>query len=284
MFGRIRILLYSLLLALLAGSYYFGCSLQLLPVVNASNALKSCQFDNLLAPPVIDLQQGLDPTHIRFLNWNIYKQERARLDQDLSVLAANHDILTLQEARLDRGLLELLKQQDLNWNINSAFFLQGDATGVMTVADQNALSSCGFLVREPLIYLPKAALITRYPLKGQPASLLVANLHGINFTLGLEAYRAQLELLYNAIKNYQGPMIVAGDFNSWSDERMALMMALVNKLSLSKLEYRINNKTHIFGHAIDHVFFRQLEVTSKQVEQVTSSDHNPISVSFRALL
>jgi endonuclease/exonuclease/phosphatase (EEP) superfamily protein YafD len=280
MFGRIRFLLYTLLLALLAGSWYVGNNLQLLPSVNASNQINSCQSRPLLKISV-DAQQGLDPQDIRFLNWNIYKQNRDNLPADLSRFAATHDIMTLQEARLDRNLLSILKKQDLNWIMNSAFFLQGDATGVMTVADESALQSCGFLVNEPLIYLPKAALISEYPLKGREQKLLVANLHGINFTLGLEAYHQQLDQLYQALKDHRGPMIVAGDFNSWSDERMAQVMALVNKLSLSKLSYQVNNKTHLFGNAIDHVFFRQLEPLSKQVQQVTSSDHNPISVTFR---
>ncbi len=283
MFGRIRILLYSLLLALLAGSWYVGNSLQLLPSVNASNRVNSCQSQPLLKARAAT-QQGLDPQHIRLLNWNIYKQSRDQLISDLNGYAKTHDILTLQEARLDRDLLTLLKQWNLNWIINSAFYLHGDATGVMTAAAQSALSSCGFLVNEPLIYLPKAALITEYPLQERDQTLLVANLHGINFSLGLEAYRQQLDNLYQSLKHHQGPMIVAGDFNSWSDERMAQVMAMVNKLSLSKLDYRINNKTHRFGKAIDHVFYRQLEPLSKQVPRVTSSDHNPISVSFRALL
>jgi len=56
---------------------------------------------------------------------------------------------------------------------------------------------------------------------------------------------------------------------------------LINKLSLSGIEYSVNNKTHVFGNAIDHVFYRQLELVSNQVLQVSSSDHNPISVNFR---
>jgi len=76
-------------------------------------------------------------------------------------------------------------------------------------------------------------------------------------------------------------MIVAGDFNSWSDDRVAEVDQLIARLSLSELEYSVNNKTHVFGHAIDHVFYRQLELVSKKVWQVSSSDHNPISVKFR---
>ncbi len=282
MLTRLRIFLYLILLALTGGALYVGNSLQLMPSVNASSQLNSCKTQALMALKP-EPQQGLNPDNIRFLDWNIYKQQRDNLTQDLSRFAASHDIMTLQEARLDPGLLTVLKNRRLNWIMNSAFYLHGDATGVMTVADRNALYSCGFLVHEPLIYLPKGALVSEYPLQHSAQTLLVANLHGINFSLGLAAYRQQLDLLYQALKSHHGPLIVAGDFNSWSDQRLAQMMALVNKLSLSKLDYSINNKTQVFGHALDYVFYRQLKPLAKQVPQVSSSDHNPISVRFSVI-
>ena len=62
---------------------------------------------------------------------------------------------------------------------------------------------------------------------------------------------------------------------------MKVVKELINNLSLSEIEYPVNNKTHVFGNAIDHVFYRQLELVSNEVWQVSSSDHNPISVKFR---
>jgi endonuclease/exonuclease/phosphatase (EEP) superfamily protein YafD len=165
--------------------------------------------------------------------------------------------------------------------MNTAFYLNGTAAGVMTVANSNAVHSCGFKVTEPLIRIPKATLVSYYQINGSEKKLLVANIHGINFTFGVSTYHQQLEELYDAIKHHEGPMIVAGDFNSWSDERMLEVSELINKLSLSRIEYPVNNKTHVFGNAIDHVFYRQLELVSNKVWQVSSSDHNPISVNFR---
>ncbi|MBE9567434.1 MAG: endonuclease/exonuclease/phosphatase family protein, partial [Proteobacteria bacterium] len=107
--------------------------------------------------------------------------------------------------------------------------------------------------------------------------------HGINFTLGMDSYQQQLDDLYAAVKDHRGPMIVAGDFNSWSDERMQAVKLLMRRLSMHALSYPVNNKTHVFGHAIDHVFYRQLEPLEKKVWQVTSSDHNPISVRFKVV-
>ncbi len=225
--------------------------------------------------------QALDPGNIAFLNWNIYKGNGDNWQKDLTAFADNHHVMTIQEAMLDEDMEALLKTFDFNWTMNTAFHLNGDAAGVMNVASTSSIHSCGFKVNEPLIRIPKAALVSYYPIDDSDESLLVANIHGINFTFGVSSYREQLDQLYDAVKHHHGPMIVAGDFNSWSDSRMEVVDQLVKRLELSRLEYSINNKTHVFGNAIDHVFYRQLEPVSNKVLQVTSSDHNPISVNFR---
>ncbi len=253
---------------------------------DASNALheeqspESCQ--SLAAVNNKDAKkQGLDPEKIALLNWNIYKGNSEGWQKDLSSFAHSHDVMTIQEAHLDDELSGLLQLNDFNWVMNTAFHLNGAATGVMTVAKTNAIGSCGFQNNEPIIRVPKATLVSYYNIDGHSSKLLVANIHGINFTLGVTAYREQLEQLFDSIQHHDGPMIVAGDFNSWSDDRMAEVMQLTDKLSLSSLDYPVNNKTHIFGNAIDHVFYRQLQPVSKKVWQVSSSDHNPISVTFK---
>lgn len=226
-------------------------------------------------------KHGLDPENIALLNWNIYKGNAEGWQKDLSSFAQNHDVMTIQEAYLDDELSGLLTANNFNWVINTAFYMGGTAAGVMTVANSNAIHSCGFKNREPIIRIPKSTLVSYYNIDGHSNKLLVANIHGINFTLGLTAYREQLLQLFESVQHHDGPMIIAGDFNSWSDDRMSEVMQLVNKLALSSLEYPVNNKTHVFGNAIDHVFYRQLEPVEKKVWQVSSSDHNPISVNFR---
>jgi endonuclease/exonuclease/phosphatase (EEP) superfamily protein YafD len=99
--------------------------------------------------------------------------------------------------------------------------------------------------------------------------------------LGLGSYKEQLDQLYDAISQHDGPLILSGDFNTWSEERMVEVHKIVDSLSLSKIDYHVNNKTHMLGYAIDHVFYRQLQLVSNSVIDVSSSDHNPISVSFR---
>jgi len=247
---------------------------------NTSSELQSCEMVEVMNEPTENIQ-GLNPDNIAFLNWNIYKGNGDDWQNDLSTFAKNHDVMTIQEAMLNDEMTMLLQTYGFNWIMNTAFYLNGTATGVMNVASTTAIHSCGFKVDEPLIGIPKSTLVSYYLLDGSDEKLLVANIHGINFTLGVSSYSDQLDKLYDAIKNHDGPMIVAGDFNSWSDSRRAVVDLLVERLELSELEYSVNNKTHVFGNAIDHVFYRQLEPLNYQVQQVSSSDHNPISVNFR---
>jgi len=273
----------SLLLASLALSACVNVASKNQSLSNSSAVSTALQSCDAVAEMVAPAENGhaLNPDNIAFLNWNIYKGNDEGWQRDLSAFSENHDVMTIQEATLSDDMTTLLKAHDLNWTMNTAFYLDGTAAGVMNVSNAGATHSCGFKVNEPLIWIPKSALISYYPIDGSAEKLLVANIHGINFTLGLSDYREQMDKLYDAVKYHDGPMIVAGDFNSWSDDRMAVVNQLVKKLKLSALKYSVNNKTHLFGNAIDHVFYRQLEPLHHHVTQVSSSDHNPISVNFR---
>jgi len=285
---RFRFLVLAVVLSLQTGCVSISDKVHLVSNASAStesvavagNGLQTCEMKTPMDSYGNDAQ-GLDPENIDFLNWNIYKGNGENWQQDLSGFAKEHDLMTIQEAVLNDELTGLLEVHDFNWVMNTAFHFNGEASGVMTVSGFDAVHSCGFHVKEPLIRIPKSTLISYYAINGSDEKLLVANIHGINFTLGLSAYRKQLEKLYDAISHHDGPMIVAGDFNSWSNDRVVEVNQLVNRLSLLELEYSINNKTHVFGHAIDHVFYRQLDLVSDRVWQVSSSDHNPISVRFR---
>ena len=62
---------------------------------------------------------------------------------------------------------------------------------------------------------------------------------------------------------------------------MAILKDLSIRLGLKAVTFNKHNRTKVFGHNIDHIFYRQLTVTDARVVKVTSSDHNPMLVSFR---
>ncbi len=231
-----------------------------------------------------DHVNAFDPDTISLLNWNIYKGQRANWAVDLKKFSHHHDLVTIQEAHLGDELKELLNQNNLHWAMNAAFHLHNRASGVMTASRVKALSTDGLYQKEPLIRLPKATLINYYPIDHVAEHLLVANIHGINFSLGTLSYRKQLTALYHAIKGHQGPIIMAGDFNSWSGARMNIIDEMVARLKLDSIDWEErHHTTRLFGNTIDHVFYRKLEPITQESWRVSSSDHNPIRVYFRVV-
>ncbi len=228
-----------------------------------------------------DDASALNPEKITLLNWNIYKGKRENWATDFKRYKYGHDVVLVQEARLDDDLIAMLDQEQRYWALNEAFRYDDRATGVMTASRVKPVRSCGQRTVEPLIRFPKTALISYYPIAGVDEHLLVANIHGINFTLGVSTYRKQVEKLYDAMKHHDGPIILAGDFNTWSDSRMAIVNQLAQRLSLASLDYTNHNRTSVFGNALDHVFYRGLSPVEHDTWYVRSSDHNPTRVKFR---
>jgi len=215
------------------------------------------------------------------LNWNIYKGQRREWDADLLKLSQLKDIILLQEAQLNDELQEILQQENLYWNLNSAFMINGMETGVLVASATPPIKSCGLRVSEPIIGVPKTILISSYTITGSKENLLVANIHGINISLGIGAYQEQLDSLQNVLKKHDGPIILAGDFNNWSEERTAIMMSLAESLALQALSFDDDGRTTFFGDPVDQILYRGLEPVTHRVHKVTSSDQNPISVTFR---
>lgn len=245
-----------------------------------------CDKDKIIRHPnglARVVENELDPDRISVLNWNVYKGQRDNWEKDFQRYSIKHDVVIVQEAHLGDAMEKLLDNEHRYWSMNTAFYLDDKATGVMTASKVKPLYSCGQRTTEPLIRLPKTSLISYYPVAGHAESLLVANIHGINFTFGVDVYKDQLNKLFEAMRHHQGPIVLAGDFNTWSDERMQVLMDLADWLSLSALDYTSHNDTRtlLFGNALDHVFYRGLELVEHDTWQVTSSDHNPTSASFR---
>lgn len=162
-----------------------------------------------------------------------------------------------------------------------AFDYNGAATGVLTTGRSPASGACLSRSAEPLILTPKSALLTRFPLSASGEELWVANLHGINFTLGTARFRAQLESLTGVMVSHPGPMILAGDFNDWSERRDDIVSLVAKRLHLLPVQLPGDVRSRHWGRSVDHVFYRGLEVLQADAVKVTSSDHNPILVRFR---
>ncbi len=224
--------------------------------------------------------RALNAEEITLASWNIYKQSKTGWEQDLTSLNQGLDVLLLQEAHLHTSLQDWLHSSDLDWDMSPAFDYKGVPTGVITAGRAQADVTCSMIRHEPYIYIPKAALISYYPINGSSEPLLVANVHGINFTLNIDTLAEQLSATMDIIRHHQGPVIVAGDFNTWSQQRLRLLDEMSESLGLTSVTFEGQQPATHMGKVVDHIYYRDLDLLDSQVVAVDSSDHFPLKVRF----
>jgi len=240
---------------------------------------------------------ALDRRPFRLLVWNIHKQGDSGWERDLSGFVAASDVMLLQETVLQPPLRNILEDSGLRWVMASSFLLGADDNGVLTATRIAPIASCTQRVVEPLIRFPKSAVISWLPIAhtrtdtrtntrtdartGSTETLAIANVHSINFELAPDVYRAQLEALADALAGHRGPIIFAGDFNTWNDARDAVVGEIAARLGLSELNLRVDQRAVFFGRHLDHIFIRGLQLIDVGAIPVTSSDHNPLAATLR---
>jgi endonuclease/exonuclease/phosphatase (EEP) superfamily protein YafD len=223
----------------------------------------------------------LDPAEIDLLIWNTQKGQDDGWLEEFAELSAGRDLLLLQEAFLEEELSDFLLRRALSWNLATTFVKRQIETGVMTASQVAPASACVQRTMEPLLSLPKSTLITRFRLEGSADTLLVGNIHAVNFTLGIEAFRSQLDRLASKLDEHDGPVIVAGDFNNWSQARSEVLdEVLVETRALRRVVFDGKSSRTILGHSVDRVYYRGLTVVAGQVLESDTSDHDPIWVQF----
>lgn len=218
---------------------------------------------------------ALEGDAIELLSWNIQKTRAPGWDRDLPQLSDGKQLVLLQEATdvlLGHPLLPrhraLAPGYETVWT----------RSGVATFSSAPPDVICHLQATEPLLRTPKATHITRYSTGHEAASLVVANIHMINFTLDITDYAAQLDELEMALSAHRGPLIVAGDFNTWTSDRYRLLTDRMRSLGATPVSFSDDQRSRFLGARVDHVFVTGLDVESATTHAVESSDHNPISL------
>ena len=214
------------------------------------------------------------------LNWNVEKAQHPDLVTEFAAYAERSELIFLQEAVPLKKTETVIAQ-----SLYEAFvqgYVQGEIdTGVLTLARTPHLVHCHLLATEPWLRTPKATSVTLYPLAGGDASLLTINLHAVNFSFGVRAYRAQLEAAAELIQIHDGPVIFGGDLNTWSDRRQATLIDLSDELGLTPVSFSPDHRTSRFGRPLDHLYVRGLTWQSSETVPVETSDRNPLIVTFQ---
>ena len=232
--------------------------------------------------------QGVDPKSSYLDNqgslsvstWNIYKQKRDNWDKQLARLNQGSQLVLLQEAGLSPELRQYIRTAELKVSMAKAFTLWDTPYGVMNLSRTEAKSACAFTAKEPLIRFAKSGIVAYYSLSSGE-ELLVVNLHGINFEWELTHYSRQFEAIALELDKHLGPIILAGDFNTWRAQRLNVVKALASRYNLSEISYRVDERQRVFGLPLDHLYYRGLTFKEAESLATESSDHNPITAHFR---
>jgi len=129
---------------------------------------------------------------------------------------------------------------------------------------------------EPVSATPKVTSIETYSVKGLDKKLLVANIHAINFT-GLSAFKRQISAVAKELKKHDGPMVWAGDFNTWSGRRKQYLDSIMKELGFKEVLF---DKRSEFFLELDHVYVRGAKVRYAEQLQVGISDHEPLQFTL----
>ncbi len=221
------------------------------------------------------------PARFRLCVWNCHKGKHAQWKNDFLNLCAQNDLFLAQEIRLDAPAAQTLEQSGLNWNAAVSFLSPrgkiptGIAAGCRTPA-QHILFNAE--IREPLIRTPKLTMRLVYPLAG--TRLLVINLHAVNFT-GLVLFEQTLRNAAHMLKNFEGPALVAGDFNVWSKKRTDALYRTAENLGLREVLFQPDKRTRYLRRPVDYIFTRGLRAVCACAAELDSSDHRPLCATLQ---
>ena len=230
-----------------------------------------------LAMPITADHTGLNQK-LNVLVWNIEKSGNPGWDADLNSLGGRSDLLLIQEASVQAGIATALPQP-LYQAFAAGYTTEKHATGVLTLSSVEPSLQCNFTAWEPWLGTPKATNITEYPINGLEQRLLVINLHAVNFSMGLEEFDAQVAALAPLLSQHLGPLIVAGDFNTWSDDRTKSLETFMHSHQLSPVSFSPDERTRFWNMPLDHVYLRGLNLLASSTVEVESSDHNPLMIT-----
>jgi endonuclease/exonuclease/phosphatase (EEP) superfamily protein YafD len=224
---------------------------------------------------------ALDPAMLRLASWNLHKQQDSGWQEELSQLASRSDVLLLQEAGLTPELRDALGRAGYSWLMASSFAYSGIEYGVMIAARARPSYFCTGRAFEPLLGIPKSFLVARFRLAGRSAAIEIATVHTLNFVLELGPYEAQLDALGEVLAAHAGPIVLAGDFNTWSEARERTAAALAARLALEPVIFPADTRSRFLGRPADWAYARGADVLDATAPIVTASDHNPLLVTLR---
>ncbi len=214
--------------------------------------------------------------------WNVYKGQKANIfENDFKKHGSGKDFILLQEALVDNKM-PLLWKQDFSayeWHLAQSFHYKKDlsSTGV-AIGSKFTPTSVDFIrskAREFFWLTPKLTLFSEYEFEGR--KVLFVCTHVLNFVT-TSAFSESLYEIAEKISHFEGPVVLAGDFNTWNVKRYMIMKSIFRDLKLEHLD--LENDGRLLK--LDHVFVRGFDVLKAEVHHtVMGSDHFPLEIKLK---
>lgn len=231
---------------------------------------------------------ALNPDEIDVLVWNIYKGEMKGWKKDFAELSKGKEILILQESMLHSRVSD--QYRDMNWLqfiFATAWYkpkYKNSESGLTTASVATSLRKQWqrSKYREPFIKTPKMTLFTEYKLQGKSETLLVGNIHGINF-VSTKKLKHMMKKAAEVIRGHKGPVIFAGDFNTWSKKKIRSMNSIFKGLKMKALKFKKGARKLFRGYPLDHFWVKDMEILETGVPGGKASDHPPLVAKLRVI-
>lgn len=227
----------------------------------------------------------LFPPTINLLVWNMFKAKKSAWQADFNTLCEDKNLVLLQESIFNSQYDAIFADSiEMRWLMANSFTdrLTGVDHGIKTgaVVAPTSYAFWSSEDSEPIYNTKKMILATQYPLQGADLNLLVVNMHAINF-VPIQKYTRHLLQVSEAITSHRGPLILAGDFNTWSKKRYDIFCQLAYQFQLAEAVMLRKPRLAHLRQNIDHVFYRGLTLVQASVlTNIKSSDHYPIYAQF----
>ncbi len=222
------------------------------------------------------------------LVWNVKKGAKETFGSEIQRLGEDKDIFLIQEAFTSPEFIQKISWfSDYQWELGISFtyrLYSNNGTGNMIGARVKPtwVKVEHTVDLEPVTETPKTTAYAKYPVAGREEELLVISMHGINFT-SFEAFARHLEQVRGEIERHSGPVILAGDFNTRTKERMAQVRTFTNSLHLLEVKF-VNGNLRMTAvgsnNILDHAFLKGFKVRHAEVFPSRGSDHQPLVLNL----
>ncbi len=221
--------------------------------------------------------QAALPRQFTVCVWNWQKSKQKGWAEEFTQLAQNAHLFLAQEVRRAPLVEAAMENTPYCWNEAISFFsLKGQhpigvATGCVAPPKQVTFKQGE---REPILHIPKMALAALIPME-TGIELLAVNLHAVNFT-GTKSFETHLLHAAELLLDFNGPLILGGDFNAWNLKRSRLLQRMTHAAGLQEVIFKPDTRTRCFGRPVDYLFVRGLKTLAAGSRPTSASDHNPL--------